>query len=291
MVKNNIIAATDIDGTILYKWDEVSEENQKTILEFQKKSNNALTLVTGRNYFIVDFLVEKLNIKLPIVCSNGSSVIDPITKKYISKNHFEKDEIYEIMKRFYETGIGFVLHNDFRAHIVKNDAWYSQFVLNKSESILLNQENNKVIYVYDSLKEMIEESINNDNEFVNIVLDCDNDKKIKIANELIKKLDLQSVQFNYPDGAKIEVYKKNVCKSYGLRNLLNYLQVDEDNLYVFGDNVNDICMFEDFKNSYAVENAIPELKKLAKEIIKNVRDGAVGHKLLNLIKDGINFNI
>ncbi|ASP28280.1 HAD family hydrolase [Spiroplasma corruscae] len=291
MSNNNIIAASDIDGTILYKWDEISIENKKSLLEFQKNSNYALTLATGRNYFIVDFLVKELDIKLPIVCSNGSSVIDPVTKKYIMKNHFNKDEIKVVMEEFYKTSINFVMHNDFRAHIVKNDAWYDQFVLKKSNLDLLNKNDEQIIYVYDSLEKMINESIENDNEFVNIVLDCDTKEKIDTANKLIKKLDLQGVQFDYPSGAKIEVYKKNVNKSYGLRSLLSYLNVKEDNLYVFGDNVNDICMFEDFKNSYAVDNAIFKLKSLAKEIIGNVREGAVGNKLNQLIKEGINFNI
>ncbi|AKU79755.1 Cof-type HAD-IIB family hydrolase [Spiroplasma turonicum] len=285
------IAATDIDGTILYKWDEISKENKLSLLEFQNKSNNALTLVTGRNYFLVDFLVDELNIKLPIVCSNGSSVIDPITKKYIFKNHFKKDEIKLIMEEFHKNKIDFVMHNDFRAHIIKNDPWYKHFCTSDAKIKFDDNENNKTFYIYNSIRELIDESVKNDNEFVNIVLDCNTSDKINLANKLVNKLNLQSVQFDYPSGAKIEIYKKDVTKSYGLRKLLRHLSVQEDDLYVFGDNVNDICMFEDFKNSFAVDNAIFKLKSLAKEVIENVREGAVGKKLNNLIKEGIYFNI
>ena len=48
---------------------------------------------------------------------------------------------------------------------------------------------------------------------------------------------------------------------------------------VFGDSVNDIPMFQIADEAYAVENALPELKKYATQIIASNEDDGVA-KLL-----------
>ena len=69
-------------------------------------------------------------------------------------------------------------------------------------------------------------------------------------------------------------------KGYGkelLRLLLNEAKkmgIDKNEVIVLGDSFNDYSMFIEFENSYAMENAIPEIKEIAKYITDtNNNDG------------------
>ncbi|GCF93181.1 sugar phosphate phosphatase [Enterococcus florum] len=64
--------------------------------------------------------------------------------------------------------------------------------------------------------------------------------------------------------AFLEVSKKGTSKGAALLELANYYHVAVDNVFVVGDNENDLSTFEQFPNSFAMGNAVPELKAIAK---------------------------
>ena len=50
--------------------------------------------------------------------------------------------------------------------------------------------------------------------------------------------------------------------------------IDKSEVIVLGDSFNDYSMFTEFENSYAMENAIPEIKEIAKYVTdSNNNDG------------------
>jgi hydroxymethylpyrimidine pyrophosphatase-like HAD family hydrolase len=67
-------------------------------------------------------------------------------------------------------------------------------------------------------------------------------------------------------------------KSNAIRQLKAMLGCDR--LVVFGDGKNDIDMFQLADESYAVENAAPELKAIATGVIGSNNDDSVAHWLL-----------
>ena len=56
------------------------------------------------------------------------------------------------------------------------------------------------------------------------------------------------------------------------------------NLTVFGDNLNDIPMFELAENKIAVKNAVQKLKELSTKVIDSNNDNGVAKFLLNEFK-------
>jgi hydroxymethylpyrimidine pyrophosphatase-like HAD family hydrolase len=69
-----------------------------------------------------------------------------------------------------------------------------------------------------------------------------------------------------------EINNINATKKNGIKFLKTYLNTE--NVSCFGDNLNDVSMFEECENSYAVENAHEDLKELADKIIgSNIDDG------------------
>lgn len=71
----------------------------------------------------------------------------------------------------------------------------------------------------------------------------------------------------------LEVLPKNSGKGQALRFLKERYKPEK--IVCFGDNLNDLCMFEVSDHSVAPENAVSEIKELADEIIGNCEDDSV----------------
>ncbi|AUB31556.1 Cof-type HAD-IIB family hydrolase [Spiroplasma floricola] len=279
------IAATDMDGTIIYEWDRISEENKKQLLKFQKKSNKSLTLVTGRNYFMADFAAKELDIALPVICSNGASVINPKTFEYVAKNHFSKEEIKELLEHFLDTNIDICISNDFRTHYIKEDDWQDLLMGNQSSIDFSHFPNAQVLFKYDNLEHLIKTGLDHDESFPVIVANTQTEQELKMVLELVKKYNLLALEFPKEGSCRVEIFKNGVTKSWGLNALLDHVGLTKENIHVFGDEHNDYPMFKDFPNCYAIGNAIEGIKDLAKEVIDTVQNAGVGKKLNEMIEE------
>ena len=108
--------------------------------------------------------------------------------------------------------------------------------------------------------------------YVNLV---DTFDSLKPITELLKKIEGVTFSFyadTYTDYWFLEVYSADASKANGA-NAVKAL-VNADRLVVFGDNYNDITLFAAADESYAVENAVDELKAQATAVIaSNEQDG------------------
>ena len=71
------------------------------------------------------------------------------------------------------------------------------------------------------------------------------------------------------NGCCIDIVPRGINKAQGLRTLAWLLEVDKRNVIAVGDNVNDMAMIKAFR-SYAMENGVDKLKKMADEITPSV---------------------
>lgn len=82
---------------------------------------------------------------------------------------------------------------------------------------------------------------------------------------------------NYTDNWFLEIMPKAATKANGALKLKE--MVGADRLIVFGDGYNDMELFRVADESYAVENAVPELKSIATGVIGNCDEDAVAYWL------------
>ena len=72
----------------------------------------------------------------------------------------------------------------------------------------------------------------------------------------------------------IEISDIEAQKGLILAKTIKKMGIDKSEVIVLGDSFNDYSMFTEFENSYAMENAIPEIKEIAKYITdSNNNDG------------------
>ncbi|BBM19622.1 MULTISPECIES: Cof-type HAD-IIB family hydrolase [Enterococcus] len=127
---------------------------------------------------------------------------------------------------------------------------------------------------------------NAQNEKYSKLLICDNPDIIKQNKSQIEQRFSQqySCVQGYP--TMIEFSKKNVSKGNSLAELARYYGLSANEVFVVGDNGNDLSSFELFSQSIAMGNATSELKRAARwHCPTNDEDGVV--KALEIIDDFI----
>lgn len=85
---DKILLVTDLDGTLLNRKQQISEENQRAIEAF-KLAGGLFTIATGRMEDAVQSFMTDLSLDLPMILYNGAKIIDPIDKKVLFERNFQ----------------------------------------------------------------------------------------------------------------------------------------------------------------------------------------------------------
>lgn len=249
------LIATDLDGTLLNNDHEISKYNKKIISAINKKGIRVI-LSTGRPTSAAVNFLDDLNIENDMISFNGAM----ITNK-------KGDILYE---NNLESDIGKELIN-----IATNYKIYYQGFLGKRWNI--SDEKSKWLDFYISIAKINNYSVGFENlkdfSFSKFMFIGENYILKEISNELYKNFE-NKIYYTFSRPIYLEVHNNKVSKANALSFLLNKYNLKKENVMAFGDNNNDIEMFEIAGISVAVENAENIVKEKAKYITKsNIEDG------------------
>ena len=262
---------SDLDGTLLDDNMALSEETIE-ILNSLMKEGLHFSFATARSIDSVEKIIKPLELKLPFIIYNGVAVYDPVGETYLRKNSLNKTIVHEILADVKDINpFVFVLDENER-----NFIYYKEFT-NEGQYNFANSPVNKgdkrfkTISAYETL---------DFSEYLSIA--CIEKKENLLAfyekyrnhGELELHLTEDVYQKEY---YWLEFAKKGSTKKDALLFLKEFLNAQK--LVTFGDNLNDISMFTIADESYAVDNAHIDLKKLATEIIGKNTDSSVAKKI------------
>ena len=134
-------------------------------------------------------------------------------------------------------------------------------------------------YGYQGNVEYIEDFSKLDEEILKISVYCDN-----IYNEADYIIDKYKDRLNvrYSGTVWLDCSAKEVSKGYAIRTIQESLGISQRETLVFGDHCNDIEMLQNAYYSFAMENAVDELKEVARfETKSNISDGVLD--ILNML--------
>lgn len=260
---------SDLDGTLLSSDQTISETSIKIINELIEKGVN-FTVATARSYDSAKNIIEPLNLKLPLILNNGAFIYDPVCGKNIVENYLNNDIVNYILKNYYDKNIyPFISCIDTNGY----KKIYYTGIFNEGQEIYINTRkkyNDRRLTVVDDFLELKEHKI------INIFA-------IEKVGDLDSSYDLFSGTINACCHYTEEIYAKgffwleitssNANKKFATKYLKEFLKVDK--LICFGDNLNDIPLFEIADEKYAVDNAYRELKDIATTTIDSNNDDGV----------------
>ncbi len=253
------LIALDMDGTLLNSENEVSVRTREAILKANDKGAHVV-LATGRILTSAMKYASKIDLKRPIISSNGAIIIDEnediIYKKEI--DNYAIEAIAELADR-----------NNLYYHFYTEDSFYSnQYVRDIVEfynPIGVKDEEKVQFKLYKDIKDIIDKKIN---IYKFIFIDNDREKLYKLRGEL-KEIDNINISSSWSNN--IEIMEKKVSKGNSLKFLCDRLNIPRESVIAVGDNENDISMIDFAGLGVAMENANEKAKTRA-DIITSTND-------------------
>lgn len=246
------LIVADLDGTLLHN-DKTLDRNIKQVLQ---EKQIPMTFVSGRNVHIIQDYLKALDISLPYITNNGANMF--VNGKCIYECSIDSDELRKCIELLVEKQISFLAYTN-----EKIFSYGSQPGLEKFKQRLIGKCK---IIAYESMEDVLKESI-----FKVVMIHPKMEWIQKRINDLCKKtICMQS------EGEVYTLTNINSTKGKTLLRLLEYLNLNSNEVLAFGDNYNDISMFE-VVDGVAVSNAQESLKKVAKYFTKSNEEDGVSY--------------
>lgn len=266
------LIAIDMDGTLLNSQNKVDQAQLAYLEGLAKQPDTSIVISTGRPIEgVVKMIPFSLREKLYILALNGSMVVDP-------NDHvlFQSSLEFEDIKRL------FAFSKEVNGTVCVLDAYHFYHLSEEVTDLMKYDVSlNKMELLPTSLEEL-----SNKNDVTKFLLFIDPERIDTIRENLPKELHQKySVIFSQP--YLIEFLPKDVDKASSLLKLAKHLSVDQDHITVIGDGLNDITMLEVAGVSIAMENAVPEVKRIADYITLSNDENGVKYALETVVKYGL----
>lgn len=253
------LIALDMDGTLLNSENEVSQRTRKAILGAGEKGVNVV-LATGRILASAMKYSSKIDLRRPIISSNGAIIIDE-NEEIIYKKHIDNSAIEEITR--------LADKNNMYYHFYTEDSFYSnQYVKDIVEFYNpsgIKDEEKIAFNLYEDINEILDKKIN---IYKFIFIDNDTKKLYKLRGEL-NEIDNINISSSWSNN--IEVMEKKVSKGNSLKYLCERLNIPRESVIAIGDNENDISMIDYAGLGVSMKNGDEKLKNIS-DIITSTND-------------------
>ncbi len=265
---------SDLDGTLLNNSAEVSRESVE-LLNKAIKNGVFFSVATARTAATVLQMLDKIEVNAPIVLMNGVTVYDMKKGEYVRVCAFSdkaKREFAEVVKSHSSSGFFYCYEGN------ETTTYYQNTFSPNAEQFIREREEKygKKFTKINSLDELAVKAM---------VYYSYNDyrEKLQPVYEKVSKIEGLRCEF-YADNYNTDFWYLEVCsQDASKKNAVEFLKQKYgfDRVVAFGDNFNDIPLFEASDECYAVENAKAEVKRLATAVIGKNSENAVAEFICN----------
>ena len=264
---NGILICTDLDGTLLRKNKEISDENVKAI-DYFKAHGGYFTFVTGRMPFFVSEIVERIKPNAPIGCVNGGGLFDTVKNKYMWQSTMPEG-VNALIKCIDEgfPGVGIQVNTFDKVYFSKENCIMEEF------RKVTGVEN--LVCRYDEVEEPV----------AKIVFGIETEEEIMAVKEILANHPL-AANFDFIRSEKhlFEILPKGINKGTSISKLCECLGIDINKTVAVGDYNNDIPMFFAAKAGIAVSNACDAALKAADFITVSNDEDAIAQVIYDIEK-------
>lgn len=264
-IKNTVLIS-DMDNTLLDSHRLLSDENAAAIQKFQQLGGR-FAVATGRSVDSVRHYFKQFKPDLPCILYNGSAVYDYKKEQYIWNARLPRHalEYMRIICEAFPNEVGAELLTGDCVHIIKENKYVEKHYTDEDLKIRYTDLANAPENLFKGLFAMSPETMDKVEDFV-------------------KQNDFTGVRFIRSHAIYYEMLPLEASKGYALKQLKNLTDIEDLHIIAVGDYYNDIEMLEFADMAFAVENAVPEVKKLASGILRDHNDSAIAGLIDSIIK-------
>ncbi|MCH5212397.1 MAG: HAD family phosphatase [Oscillospiraceae bacterium] len=251
------LLVSDMDATLLTRDGKISEADREAIENFISEGGK-FTVASGRMVPAVRAYFNQMTINAPAILHNGAKLYCYDSESVIFERFIEEDR-KQAIKRVHDT------HPEFGLEIYSDELVY---VYNRCfETERFKTKPYKVIYSMPDeiwkrpwIKALIIGHKEQLDEFTPIY-----------QSEYDRGYSVRS------GDRYLDIVANGVSKGFGLTKLAAILGIDMENVYAVGDNMNDIDMLKAAGHSFAVANALQEVKTIADEVVPSCDDSPIAY--------------
>ncbi len=258
------IFVTDLDGTLLTREATLSETSRRLIMDLLDRGVH-FTVASARSLDAIRLVLKDLPLRVPVIEFNGAYISDYHSGEKLLIQSIPGQFNEEIFKVFQRHGVQMAVTTH------EGDLDYLTVDTKKAGPCLMNWINFRKSHgdgrIIDTPQ--VDRVLGQRIVVFNAI---DEAKRIgKLHDELVEifgsRLEIHQMKGTYDDCYWLNVASPLGTKGHALKILKEEFFNPGDVLYAFGDNENDVAMFEVADYPVALKNSIPRLKSLATEEI------------------------
>ncbi|MFX3624851.1 MAG: Cof-type HAD-IIB family hydrolase [Ectobacillus sp.] len=285
------LIATDMDGTLLNKHNEISEENVRAI---QKAKEHGIEVVvaTGRAYESALDRLQAAGLQCPVICLNGAEIRSE--EGAIVKSIPLNNETYKKIQRICQ-------REDLYFEVFTNQGTYA---VDRERSIQVMVDiiatANPHFEEAEARKYAEERLVLENFSFIESYEELLSMEGLKIYKVLAFSFDEE--QLNYIRGQlkgepelaitssardNLEFNHKDAQKGLALKAFAEQRGIKMEDVMALGDNFNDASMLQMAGRGVAMGNAEEEIKKLCRYVTKTNNDHGVAYAIEEMLQEKI----
>ncbi|MDK8182445.1 Cof-type HAD-IIB family hydrolase [Paenibacillus sp. UMB4589-SE434] len=250
----------DIDGTLLDHHKQLPASAKEAVLAL-KDAGHEVAFATGRSPFMLKALQDELDIH-SFVCFNGQYVM--LDNKVIYQHPIPSDVLRSLSAHTLQTGhpLVYLDHEAMRSSTPFHARIEAGIGSLQYKHPAYDPEYYKERHIYQSM------------------LFCTEEEELEYRQRFPQ---LEFVRWH---PAAMDVLPSGGSKAQGIKRYIEHLGFAKEDVYAFGDNLNDLEMFCYVGHSVAMGNSPDSVKDAARYITKDVSQDGIAHglKLVGLLQ-------
>lgn len=237
------LIVSDIDGTLLPEKENV-DDGIRELARLIREQNLPFTLASGRPWGKMMELRKKLDIRLPMVVCNGSGLWDG--DHYLWNRQLKTEEMRPVLEFADREGMAVIVSREGREQVFRKNQYIAERPFSREEEYRPESEEEWKRYTVQKL----------------LIIDPGSPGRMEAVVKKIRET-TDNCQVVWYDSRGIEVMPRGCTKGRGVEELAEYLRIPMEEVLVFGDNKNDLDMFQRAGFSVSVSNGVDEIKEAA----------------------------
>lgn len=238
----------DIDGTILDHDKEIPLSTKETINKLKEKGHH-VAIATGRAPFMFEDLRKELDIH-SFVSFNGQYVV--FENEVIYENPLKRETLKQLLNFADKEGHPLVFMSD---ENMMSTSGEHPFIEQSMGSLKFTQpQKNRDYYLERNIYQTL--------------LFCEKSEEDRYSHYS----DIKLIRWH---DVSTDILPVNGSKAEGIKQLAKRLNISKENIYAFGDGLNDLEMIEYVGTGVAMGNAVESLKEVADLITKPVDEDGI----------------
>lgn len=277
----NTLYVSDLDGTLLQADASLAISTRDGLNTLLQQPHFNFTIATGRGYYSTRQKLEGLQLKLPVILSNGACITDLQTGKHIIVNAIPRELIHDL----YSLIRSHHCHPMISSNDGERDNLYCHAELNEgirwfhAECAQVKDSRLRAAHFYEK---GLEETITS----LTVI------EQLPIIKKLYDEINLKFkgyLSFHYYENIYnrgwywLEISSTQANKGTAIQQLCDLYDFNKNTITAFGDNHNDAPMLAMARHKIVVDNAPQLVKEMATEVI----DGADGNGVFNFLKQRV----